>query len=99
MLVEIDTEVICHNGPYSNVKLSSVKKEWMLDILLDDPGSGLWVFMKDALVDVAKVSHDFNASALVKRSWFDKPHVLFAVLDWYAFLFRASTTNLLISLH
>ena len=55
--------------------------------------------MKDAIVDVSQVSKNFNASTLVQRSRFYKPHVLLAVFDWHSLFSCSLTGNLLVPCH
>ena len=99
MFVEVNTKIISGNSPHPNVKLASVEKKWMLDVLLDDPGPYLWISMKNAIVNITQVPEYLDASSLIQRCWLDKPHVLFAMLDGYSFFSGRATGYLFISVH
>ena len=71
----------------------------MLNVFLDHPTFGLWVFGEDKFVDVPQVPKQFNASALVQRSGFDEPHVLLAVLDGHTLFVGAAARYLLVASH
>ena len=65
MLVEVDADVFGNNCPDSDVELTPVKQEGVLDIFLHHPRLGLRVLVKYEFVDITKVSKELNASALI----------------------------------
>ena len=51
VLVEVDTVVVGDQSPDSDVKLPSIKQEWMLNVLLNDPRFCLRIPMKNKIID------------------------------------------------
>jgi len=58
----------------------------MFNVFLDDPTFRLWILCEDKFIDISQVSKQFDATALVESSRFDKPHVLLTVLNRNSFL-------------
>ena len=86
MLVEIDSVVIGHNGPDSDVELAAIEKKWVLHVLLDHPRSRLQVFVVNEVLNVTQIVENLDSSALVERGRFDEPHILSTVLRRHPFL-------------
>ena len=98
-LVYINAEVLSHNRPDSEVELATLEKKRVLNIFLNDPALRLRILCKDELIDIAQVPEEFDSFPLIQRSWLDEPHVLLTVLDWDAFLIRATAANFLVASH
>lgn len=98
VLVDINFEGVGHQGPNSNVKLSLLVKQGLLNVLLDNP---ILVYQRLGIqkgLDVPHLSHYFDASSLVGRLWLDQPNVLLAVFEWYPLTTREAFANFLKSL-
>jgi hypothetical protein len=99
LLVEVDTEVVGNEGPDTDIKLASVVQKGFLDVLLNDPVLVDVVLLIDELVDVSHIFKNLDAATLVHGCWFDEPHVLGAVLVWYALLVRPSSCQVTEPVH
>jgi hypothetical protein len=90
ILVKINSEVVCHSRPNSDVELARAVQKWFLDVLLDHPERDCLLLVKDEVNYVLVVSEDLNASALVEVRWLDQPDVLLAVLERNTLVLRAA---------
>ena len=77
-VVEVEFVVAVGEAPHSDVELSILEEQGLLDVLLDDPVRELQArFEKsDDLIEIIK---DLDALALVLVRWLDQPYVLSAV--------------------
>ena len=92
--------IVLRNGcPYTNVKLSTIKQEGVLDVLLYDPRLCLRIFLENKVVDVSKISEKLDAFALIHRGWLDKPHVLRTMLHWHALFVGAPARDFFVASH
>lgn len=55
--------------------------------------------MKNVFVNILERSENLNAFALVHGCRLNKPHVLLAMLDWYALFLRSSPCDFFKSAH
>lgn len=99
MLVKIDSVVVRDDCPDTDIELPTVEQKRVLYVLLHHPVLCLWVLVKDEVVNVSKISEDFNAATLVKRGRFDQPHVLCAVFERHTLFVRATTCDILVARH
>ena len=89
--VDIDSVVIRDDCPYSEIKLPAIVKEWFFNIFLDNPVLSVLVSLKYEIRNVSHVPEYLDASTLVKRGRFDKPHILLTMFEGDSFVFRASS--------
>ena len=99
MFVKIYSVIFCYYGPHSYIKLTIVEEKWMLHIFLNHPRSGRRILVENVFVDFTESPKNFNTLALVQWGGFDKPHILLTMLDGYTLFLRASSCNILISVH
>lgn len=99
MLVKIDTVVVRDDCPDADIELPTVEQKRVLYVLLHHPVLRLRVLVKDEVVNVSKISEDFNTATLIKRGRFDQPHVLRAVFERHALFVRATACDILVARH
>lgn len=69
------------------------------NVLLDDPVRVLMVFSVNKFMNFPHIFENFDASALIHRSWFNKPHIFCAMFERHPLFFGTSPGEFPKSLH
>jgi hypothetical protein len=97
--VHVDAEVASYERPDSDVELTRVVKKRLFNVLLHDPEWCLLRSLKDEVIDVFVVTEYLDASSLVQRGRLHEPHVLFAVFDGQALVFKMASVDVSVPVH
>jgi len=79
MFIEVYFVFTCENGPYSNIELTALVEQRLLDVLLDDAWFPSPV---DLIYNLIIIIIYCNPSALISCKWFNQPQISPAMLNW-----------------
>ena len=92
-LVEVEIVLIGPKSKDSNIKLSTIKEQRFLHILLNDPQLVSWL-RREEMSDLLKRGKDLYAFALVHVCWFHQPNVLLKLLGRESLIVYVPSLNI-----